>query len=532
MVRVATNLLLHNFSPTLCDNLAPVRNERTGMAIPLRSLLVYAIVFTLLVNVPAFGDLTTLNNNDPYPIYTSADPHDLLTMRYKNTFKDYGNPFIGDRLKFSLSVFRQSANRGTGINDTKFTDSTCAFMVSNPCKNSTPLGDLKGRWNMLSLFYDPVVAATLESVLGIPADIIATCSLNQPAATDVNKEYGFFSVPITYRKFGIRFEADLALSCDMGLRIQGGVADIRQTASFNDLTCTSSGLSCISSDPTADIMDMNSCFGTCCIDTVTCSCKKVVIDDIMKKVHTIACNLGMNIRDFHEFGIEDLRIGGYLRHVFVANEDRPSWPLFLFTPFFTFDVSIPLAQARKFNHLFSLGAGNNHHTSAGFTTGFSIDFVETVEIAFEAGLTSFFRHTHNNYPVPTNGLQAGMFPRLATVEIKPGSNWHFGATLNAYYFLDRLSVFAQYLFINHDPDCFSVQAINPLLTSIPDTDTPANILAGKLREESKWEVQVINVGANYDIAPQCALGFIWQAPLSRRNAYRSTTIMGSIVFTF
>ena len=492
----------------------------------IRSLLVYATVYTFLLSVPVFSDLTTLNNNDPYPLYTSADPHDLLTMSYKNEFKNYGNHLIGNRSKFSLSAFRQSANRGTGIIDTKLTDSTCAFVMSNVCKNSTPLGDLKGPWNVLGLLYDPAVENYLSTVLGVPVSTIMTCSLDQPSLSDVNKEYGFLSVPITYRKYGIRFEADIALNCDVGLRIQGGVADIRQTASFNDLTCTSSGLSCISSDLE---MPGVSCFGLCCVDTVSCSCKSLVIDKFTKRIDLIARSLCMDIRDFHEFGIEDLRVGGYLRHVFVANEDRPAWPLFLFTPYFTFDISIPLAKERRFNQLFGIPTGNNKHFSAGFTAGFSIDFTDTVEIAFEAGLTSFFRKVHHNFPAPTSNFQAGIFPRLTTMEIKPGSNWHFGATLNAYYFLDRLSVFAQYLFINHDQDCFILKSVYPVPGGTSDTPP---ILTSKLREESKWEVQVINVGANYDIAPQCTLGFIWQAPLSRRNAYRSTTVMGSIIFTF
>jgi hypothetical protein len=489
--------------------------------------LIYATLCTLLLNVPALADLTTLNNNDPYPVYTSADPHDFLTMRYANKFKDYGNHLIGDRLKFSLSAFHQSANRGTAINDTQLT-SSCAFSFNNPCNSSTPLGDLKGRWNMLGLFYNAPVASLLEDVLGISADTVMSCSLNQPMFSDTNKQFGFFSVPISYRKNGLRFEADMALGCNWGLRLQAGVADIRQTASFNDLTCTSSGLSCISSSNSTT----DSRFGLCCVDTVTCSCKKIVIDDIMKRVDVIARSLCMDIRDFHEFGIEDIRLGLYIRHVFVANEERPAWPLFLFTPFFTADVSIPTAREQRFNHLFALPAGNNHHISAGFTGGFNIDFVETVELSFEAGLTSFFPRTHHNYPVPTNNLQAGIFPRLATVEVKPGSNWHFGATLNAYYFLDRFSAFAQYLFINHDEDCFNVKCLNPLSTPLPDTLTTTDIVTAKLHEESKWEVQVINVGFNYDIAPQCALGLLWQAPLSRRNAYRSTTVLGSIVFTF
>ena len=126
--------------------------------------------------------------------------------------------------------------------------------------------------------------------------------------------------------------------------------------------------------------------------------------------------------------------------------------------------------------------------------------------------------------MPTNQFQAGIFATQATLDIQPGINWYFGATLSAYHFLDRLSFYVQYLIVTHDKDCFKVRS-----TSAP---TVADVLVGKMREESDWQVQLANVALNYDISPNIALGFLWQAPIKQRNAYRSTTIMGSIVINY
>jgi hypothetical protein len=50
-------------------------------------------------------------------------------------------------------------------------------------------------------------------------------------------------------------------------------------------------------------------------------------------------------------------------------------------------------------------------------------------------------------------------------------------------------------------------------------------------EMSKWQSHVINVGFTYDISPNVALGFLWQAPVYQKSAYRATTLMGSVIVT-
>jgi len=489
--------------------------------------------------------LSNLTKNDPYPVYTTADPHAFLNTRYYNVIRCgnkypiyppespgflhtsphnviscYEYPKRPERFRFSLSGFRQSANFGNDI----FRD------VVN-------LGDLLGNWNMLALLYpekdgntdiQTLLANTLQ-LLSSPADVPCFQMITNPLNVDPNHQFGFFDVPISYRKFGLRFEAEFGFY-DFGLIVQGGVADLRQTASLIDLTCSATGLGCPVRDCILPIdCDINNSSGdciteNCCIGVYDCLCKTLVIQNIMDQVDLVAQTLGQSLCNYNETSAEDTRLNLFWRKTYEVNRDRPTWAYFTITPFAVGAVSAPTGKKRCPSQLFSLPHGNNGHWAWGIDGGLSLNFVETVELVFEAGFTEFIKKIECNVPVPTNNFQVGILPRKANLCVKPGTNWLFGATLNAYNFLDRLSVWVQYVMINHGEDCFKVVKTND--------PNPANIDVCTMICNSKWFSSVCNVSLNYDISPNLSLGFLWQAPVKRRNAYRATTIMGSVVATF
>jgi hypothetical protein len=197
-----------------------------------------------------------------------------------------------------------------------------------------------------------------------------------------------------------------------------------------------------------------------------------------------------------------------------------------------------MAEQRKFKELFSLPTGNNDHWAGGLLAGFSIDYADTVQIAFEAGFTKFSEETYYNFPVPTHQFQQGIFPRKANINVEPGTNWTFGASIHAYHFLDRLSTYIEFRMVQHTEDCIKlVQPVAvPTISTSPITsdDVPCRdvIRIDELIERSKWESHFVNAALNYDISENLALGFLWQAPVKQRNAYKSTTIMGSLIVTY
>jgi hypothetical protein len=222
-------------------------------------------------------------------------------------------------------------------------------------------------------------------------------------------------------------------------------------------------------------------------------------------------------------GFEDTRVTLFFRRPYAINADRDDWHFFLCTPYITLDASFPTGKTPSPCKLFAVPLGNKGHFALGTTGGVTFDFVKTVEIGFEFNVTQFFPKTHCNVPAPTYITQAGIYPEKMTVKVSPGLNWNAVFSLNAYHFLSRISAFAQYVFNGHDEDCYKI---------LSATTDPANISLKRLRENSKWESNVINFGMTYDISPNLALGFLWQSPSARRNAYRATTVMLSIVGTF
>lgn len=502
----------------------------------LRSKLV--LLIGMLISNSFLYSISNLNNNDPFPIFTTIDPHYFLNVNRKNWVKGYECPRPPEIMRLSFSGFRQSATCGRAVHP------NAGFNCDlNPPDDFVPLGNLKGRWNMLGLFYpttnpDGTLNFSNEQLLLTSLNITSTTCFNpngtnlaDPSQMDVTRHFGFFNVPIKYRKVGLRFELDLELYWGFFLKIQGGVADLRQTVSFVDLTCSATGLSC----PVPACLPPESCpnqvppgdtcaMDSCCIDIFTCDCKTLVIDKIMKQRDLVAEIIGVNIRDYHKTALEDTRVELFWRHMWEINKSKPGWPYFIITPWAALEMSAPTGTTACPTQLFALSTGNNGHWAWGAQAGTTIDFAETVELAFETCVTAFNCKKYCNVPVPTNQFQAGIFDTFATLGIKPGVNWYIAATLSAYHFLDRLSFYFQYFFITHDKDCFSVFS-----TTAP---TPGNVLVSKMREESDWQVQLANVALNYDISPNIALGFLWQAPIKQRNAYRSTTIMGSIVINY
>ncbi|HSW73904.1 MAG TPA: hypothetical protein VLG71_01990, partial [Candidatus Limnocylindria bacterium] len=136
------------------------------------------------------------------------------------------------------------------------------------------------------------------------------------------------------------------------------------------------------------------------------------------------------------------------------------------------------------------------------------------------GVSHFFPRCYKNMPMPTHECQSGIFPFQTDAKIQPGNNYNICAKMFAYQFLERLSFHFQYVFIRHEDDC--IRLLRPDPAFIPDV----------LEDISEWTVQVANIAFNYDISPYISLGFLWQAPLTQRNAFRSTTIEFGLNLTY
>ena len=514
-----------------------------------------------------------LTRNDQLPLFSSVYPYSFLSTRQKAGLMHFGYEYTQPRFRFSISGFRQSANR-----------------ARDDERNSINIGDINGRWNMLGLFYDPKLREILYETLrnprdpntGRPEGLACQNNIELPKFSDPNKEFGFFSVPVLYRKYGARFEGEILLISEcfhaLGLMIQGGITDVRQTVvNFHDFTGQALGRAypasdgevpegtpacpapnpsppiaiappfvdesrdpqppcpLVSCDPTA----RNDCvvplqkFEPCCDQTLCITfdkdCKKYVITQIMNQKDVIMNLLGLDICNYHKIGLDDLRLSMYWRHLYVVNEDDARYPRLIFMPFFQAGVGIPLMKEVSQNKVFALPNGNNHHTFLGGRAGFTLDFLDTIDLTFSGGFSYFLRHDYCNFRLPTNAAESGIFPYSADVSIRPGLTWHVNIGLHAYHFLENFSVWAEYAIVSHARDKIEV-----CRSFIPEGSLYFESGFDVDRAEclSKWEAHVFNIGFNYDLFDCLSLGAAAQIPTRERNAYRSGTILGTLTFMY
>lgn len=496
-----------------------------------RALIGATLVLCSSISLNLFG-YSKYSRSDPYPVYTAANPLGPYTY-----FADCEEAYT---VRFSGSYFRQTASK---VGDYHFGLSAGSEEVE--------IGNIYGPWNVLGLFYPEVwskcptptpnpgpsdpssKALVVQNYLKFVDNVCTDDDLDPyfdpyQKGYDSDKKTGFFSVPIDYEKYGGRFE--LNVQSRLGFGIWGGLSagQIRQAPRFVDQT---------------DYKDLPAAFGP----------------KIMDNLPEMAEALCLSVDPYCRGGLDNVDIAIYLNPCFEFN--RPgspcaeSYPRCTFVPFIAFEYSPKTGSGRPLSELFSVGFGNNGHEGVGFDTGFALNFFETIELGFDGGFTSFSGKMYYNAPVPTSDLQSGIFPRKADLYIKPGNNFIFGATMTAFCFVDYFSVSVQFRYVNHAEDCIKIIRTRPLSCyccpsngqGVPDFTCPYNLnnvinLDGSfpdsaidldmLVQQSWWSSSMVNAALTYDISPRCQLGVLWQTPVRQRFAYRSTTLMGSIIFNF
>lgn len=451
----------------------------------------------LTTNTPLFA-ISSLAKNDAFPVFTTRDPHTFLLTKEKLKFKDIEwAEQKGDRIDISVSAFGQNADRGKTIKG----EDTFTFNETTDTATTTiiPLGDLTGRSSMIALLYGNLPQGEAYGpFLQTARDTLfpGVAVINDQTEIDPAQEFGYFSFPLEYRKRGVRFELAARVFNGIGISVQAGVSTIRQVVEDRD-NLTSKA------DPKEFDLKPED------VDRV-----------LMKELDNIAQEIKLDIRDFCETSIEEIRFNLFWRYAYELNEGDDEWSHFLLIPFLQVTGSISPGKKKDSSRLFALPFGNNDHHAAGFTAGLNFDFIETIEVGCEVGFTHFFDKSFTNFRVPNSQFQTTIFPFATNVKVSPGHNWHFGAKISAYHFLDKLSMHFHYLIVEHKEDSIKLKKEDSAF--IPRT----------LEKVSSFKTKLANIGFNYDLSPNVAAGFLWQAPFSQRNTYRSTTVMFSFMATF
>ncbi len=449
--------------------------------------------------------LTAYSKNDPYPVFSTLDPHSfLLKNEILKIIGDRPDTVEPNRLSFSISPFWQCADYGKipkdlGCSARNCQTTGCSNDVDSNWCNTTcaELGDIDGQWNLLTLLYGkfPQGVCCLPPVLEEARQQLFP---NDPAGyicDPLKAGCGFISFPGTYRKKGLRWEADLRLIDGFGVKFQSGIATMCLSTRMS--TSCACNAKCDDCKPEAAFQQNVNKYLIC-------------------KYKEIARQLCLDTNNFSDCYIEDIWATLWWRKPFELLES-PECPHFVIAiPFLEIGGSFATGKPKDTCKPFSLSFGNNGHHAFGLTTGVDFNFVESIEFGGEFGLTHFFNRDIDCMHIANSPYQSGIYPFTASAQVSPGLNCHLAAKIACRHFLGCLSFWAQYLYINHQKDEITIKNCDSAFcTSTMERFTP-------------WKVQLGNVGFNYDISAHLSLGVLWQIPIKQCNTYKTSTVLFSL----
>jgi hypothetical protein len=470
----------------------------------------YLLLVCCLYQIALFATVPTATQHDFYPLHATLYPFDFLHEQHKAEIKSMTRHAMPERIRFCATAFGQKATLGRDQD-----------------KTECPAGDIYGRWNMVGLTYGTVPTGKTLPVL-LTAAAAQTYQdgqlLSYENYSDVNDHLGHFSIPLRYIKMGARFDFSVRIFSDIVLQVETGIDDIKQThTKFLD---QGDPLVYTTTIPVQDI------YGNTAAPADLVADRATIATYLMDPHELIFEQMGLNIQDFHATGPEDVFLSLIWRHNFVINKpvsyaqsdyefnDNNEWSQFIMTPFFKVTGVIGIAKEKDNTKAFSIPFGNNKHNGLTISTGLSMDFYETIEFAWQAGASHFFKRDITNMYVPNDERQRGVFPFKTDVSYAPGKTWFFTCALNAYHFMDKLSFYSEYVYTSHSKDTITLKT--------PDSAFKPYVL----EDQTKWAIQAMNIGFNYDFSPYMKAGFTWQAPLVRRGAYKTNTLAVTLAGTF
>ncbi|MBD3273185.1 hypothetical protein GF385_02425 [Candidatus Dependentiae bacterium] len=466
-------------------------------------------------------------------MYNQYDPMVYHTIYGVNkTYKKQKSKF---QVNLNLSPFYQHASGAKDGNGDK-----------------VPEGDIFGWWNLFGLFYgvtgtspnkeikaaptskpftlDPVVGgdnpdipdattrsnypnlsaawrvldnqseggATDYDVTNLVLDFTDPTNFNntvQPLKTYMPKTY------IKYEKFGVRGQIDFTFDFGLGLNVKGGLVDYKQVPNFQNRTGYAP------SWPPEDSAD----------DYVDKYLRRLdVMEDVLSEV-------GINIDQRQETTLEDTHAEIYLQFPFDVMNDNNELVVTL-VPYLAGGVWIPTGKEKNQDAAFSLPTGNDGFW--GVTVDGAINFAlpASIQFGFGVGLAYFFERDLDDYRIAANDSQQAIFPWKAKIKKDPGLLWNFNASLKALQFLDNFSAYMDFIYLRHNRDEITMRE--------DDEDRNDYFLPSTNEENSKWWATIFQGGVEYVFSKGLQIGIGFQAHLSGRRVYRTTTILGTMSFVF
>jgi hypothetical protein len=465
----------------------------------------FFLSFMILSNKNICYATPMLSQQDPAIIHTIYGTDKFYTYRKKGQLSLHISPY------FQHTSNASRGNREEGV-------------------KKVPIGNMLGRWNMLGIFFNTNLPTTWshtnfdQAMVTLQSSLVndeegAGKDLTDKSLFNLNNRYDkigtYKEVDVKYEKIGLRGQISFDFAFGLGFAVKGGVADYKQIPRFrlNDFLKRGKkeeeGEGAGGEDTEEDFTD---------------TWMKPVFDYLMSSNarNAIAKELELDLTEQRKTDIEDIHVSVYWSLPIKKEENGEH--ILSIVPYFSVGGWLPIGQKKDQNKPFSLSVGNDGFAALTTEGAISFDFPEAFQLGFGVGGSFFTTRDLRNYRVPTSEHQVGIIPWKTSISKRPGPMWYANISLKAENFSPGFSGYFDYVFTEHTKDSIIIKE--------PDINRKKKFLPEKLERESTWKHQAINAGIKYNITSNLAMGLAVQGTVSSRRAYRSTTILGSLLFAF
>jgi hypothetical protein len=510
---------------------------------------IYALLaFITLAITTCFG--TPLNNVfDTQPIYTPLGVDKYYKEKHKGEVRWYISP-----------IYQHASS------------------VRNGCGKKAKAGDRLGKWNIFGAFfgqdarpvgteiptnYSNIYAAQLEASEvtkqdqgdssatysryrgGTPEDdpsIDLTLEQNFDPNT---RTWAYVAIPACYEKIGVRSQFNFDFGFGLGVSVKGGVVDTKfkpkRTILEKQFRTDIAAVPTTEDSLTNEQKDAKELYA----EVFSNNRLKGIAKDLQLDFNFTTTNK----LSYHRTGAEDLHLQAYW-HIPIELQDEAGDLAATVIPYLACGMWFPTGDKSDPKKLFSVPTGNDgfYVLTAEFSIGFDFPVIpqngQTLQFDIGGGLAATVdSKTRHNMRVPSTNpirvydevtqdpnyvtdFQSGFYPWMTTVRQRPGLTWYLNAALKAENFLDGLSVYADYIYTQHLKDSMTLKE--------PD-ETRKNSFKGgfgRFKRQTTWKNQQVDFGLDYRIAPALSMGGAIQGHISGERVFRTTTLLGSVTFTF
>ncbi len=404
------------------------------------------------------------------------DPVIIHSIKGVNPFPDYRE---STGLVFDILPFYQNAKGAKN------------------CKgDKVPKGDRLGRMNMIGLLQGkmpttPVLTQAFNALPSSYQDMMFTGS-------DL---LGRYSLRLDNDKFGIRGKLRIS-SCGHGfaLTARSGAVCYRQIPCFTDLTPSAT----LAGFPLEEI---------------------IAVQDLLTregKRNAIAKELGVSLEKVTRTSFEDTHVEASWSGAFRFDDDEGNHAISV-TPFIAVGAWIPTGESMNHDILFRLPMGNDGFWGITVEGILNFEFPDTVQVGIGGAVTFHPDDRIRKLRLPTSVNQHVLFPCEVCVKQDMGVTWQAHAGLMAKDFVGNLSFYSNYIYTKHQRDEFCV---------IEGEENAELFLTDKAQRESTWESQMVHAGLDYRTAKEIYFGVGYQANITGKRIYKTSTLIGTIRFDF